>query len=285
MYNIIANLLSGKGDGKKCLEAVKSYLNSKQIEFQIDIVDERGAGKKIAERICKKGSDAVIAIGGDGTFHEVLNGMDFSKARLGFIPAGRGNDFANGIGLCFDPAQAIASIIKGEALDLDYIQVGNKRCLNVCGTGLDVEVLKIADSKKKSYTFALANMLLNFKPYKVRVEACGRKTEYECVMAALCNGPQYGGGIKVCPPAKADDGLLNLIIMQKPKMPTLFAMPSFTAGKHMKKPYTIHVACETAKIINESNKLIQLDGEIYEDDTLDAKIVKGGLKTFAIQKL
>lgn len=280
MYNIVANVLSGKGAGKKCLEEVRSYLNEKGLEFQIDIIDGRGAGKRITQRLCEKGASVVVAIGGDGTFHEVLNGMDFSKAKLGFVPAGRGNDFARGAGFSFDPKEAIDAIVRAKESNLDYIQVGKRRCLNACGTGLDVEVLRLTDQKNYTYVGSLSKTLMNFKPYKVRVEACGKKTEYECVTAILCNGTQYGGGMKVCPPAKIDDGLLDLMILEKPKVPALFVMPSFVRGKHIGKYYCTHVPCETATIINESFPYIQIDGEIYEGNKLEGRIVRGGLKTF-----
>ena len=184
MYYIIANLLSGKGAGKKCLETAEKYLTENNLEFQTEIIDGHGSGRALAQKVCalaksapattptaassasgsptaagtstdsgSRGSGAdnagafhtVIAIGGDGTFHEVLNGMDFSAARLGLVPAGRGNDYAVGAKISFDPKIAMQTIVHGTPVDRDYIQVGDRRCLNVCGTGLDVEVLKLTE--------------------------------------------------------------------------------------------------------------------------------------------
>lgn len=280
---IIANPLSGKNKGKEVLEQVQVFLNKKKIPFSVHITKEAGHGTQLAQKLCAEGAKTIIALGGDGTFHEVLNGMDFTKSRMGLIPAGRGNDYADGTGISRDPCQALEAIINGNLADYDYIQVGQKRCLNVGGTGLDVAVLQHTAKSNNSvtYTTSLIHCLLNYKPYKIQVELNGKTLDYSCVMAAVCNGSQFGGNIKLCPPAKNNDGLMNLIIIEKPpKIPTIFVMPCFVKGKHMNKPYVKHCLCESVKIITPAP--IQLDGEIYYDIPFEAKIVKGGFKTFAI---
>ena len=288
MYSIIANLGSGKGAGKKCLAVVEKILQEKNIEYKVLCTSERGSGKTLADKFCKEGASTVIAIGGDGTFHEVLNGMDFSKARLALVPAGRGNDYAAGAGISFNPREAIQSVIRGEAVDRDYIQLTSisqnekivKRCLNVCGTGLDVEVLKLTEQRQGTYIASLAKLLLHYKPYTVKVEVNGSAKEYKCVMAAFCNGSQFGGGIKICPPAKNADGKMDLMIVRQPKIPTIMLMPSFVAGKHIGRDWVEHIVCDAAKISALNADNIEIDGEIYNENILDAQIVKGGFKTF-----
>lgn len=284
--DIIANKTSGKGNGEKCLNAVTKYLDEHGIAYTVHPTEHTGHGKALAEELSKNGSEVIVALGGDGTFHEVLNGIDFEKSRLGFIPAGRGNDFASGTGtVSLDPVKAIEDIVRGEPKDLDYIQVGDKRCINVGGTGMDVDVLlKTAKSKNKlTYVASLLRCLLHFKPYHVEAEINGESKGYDCIMLGVCNGTQFGGGIKLCPVAKADDGKMDVIIMTKPKgTPTLFVMPKFVKGKHMNMKCTHHVVCDSIKVTTTAP--IELDGEIYYDLDFDAHIVKGGLKTFAISE-
>ena len=293
MYYIIANLQSGKGAGKSCLDTVQKILTNENLEYKTEIINGHGSGRALAQKACQeakaalleKGSDGpeshtVIAIGGDGTFHEVLNGMDFTAARLGLVPAGRGNDYAVGAKISFDPKEAMKAIVHGKPVSRDYIQVGDRRCLNVCGTGLDVEVLKLTEENKNTYIFSLSKLLLNYKPYTVQIERDGFTQEYKCVMAAFCNGTQFGGGIKLCPPAKNDDGKMDLMIVKPPKGPVLMAMPAFVAGQHIGKPWAEHVVCDKAKITVTNAAAIEIDGEIYNDNVLDAQIVPGGFKTF-----
>lgn len=282
---IIANIRSGKGNGAKCLSAAEDYLRQHDVPYRVHVTESKGHGKTLAAKLCAEGARVIAALGGDGTFHEVLNGMDFSVARMGLIPAGRGNDFAIGTGAAsLDPVQAVADVVRGEPRDLDYLQVGDKRCMNVGGTGLDVEVLlKTAKSKNRlSYVASLFRCLLRFKPYRVELTANGETKTYDCIMAGACNGTQIGGGIRLSPLSKPDDGKIDVIVMEKPKrVPTVFVMPKFVKGKHMGKPYTHHIVCDSLHISTPAP--IQLDGEIYYDVPFDVRIVPQGLKTFARQ--
>lgn len=279
---IIANPGSGKGNGKKVLEAVKTFLNGRGIEYSVRETTGVGHAKQLAAEASARGAEVIVALGGDGTFHEVLNGIDFNVSRMGMIPAGRGNDFAIGAkAASLDPIRAIADIVKGEPRELDYIQISDKRCLNIAGTGLDVEVLLRTANKRNKITYinSLVHCLLHYKPYRVAVEIDGETKEYDCIMAGVANGTQFGGGIKLSPISKPDDGKLDVIIMVKPKrVPTLFIMPKFVKGKHMQKPYTIHIRCDALHI--STSAPLELDGEIYYDLDFDAKIVKNGVKTF-----
>lgn len=278
---IIANPTSGKNNGNLVLQQVQSYLNSRNIPYNVHITKEVGHGKLLAQQLSHSGAKTIVALGGDGTCHEVLNGIDFNKSRMGIIPSGRGNDYAMGTGISLDPCKTISAIVAGKFTDNDYIQVGNLRCLNVAGTGLDVSVLQHTanSSNKLSYTTSLAHCLLNYKPYSITVEVEGQVKQYSCVMVGVCNGTQFGGGIKLCPVAKHNDGFLDLVIIEKPVgIPTIFVMPGFVKGKHMNKSYVKHILCKQVKII--SNAPIELDGEIYQNEPFEAEIKPGGLKTF-----
>jgi diacylglycerol kinase (ATP) len=121
---------------------------------------------------------------------------------------------------------------------------------------------------------------LKFESYPIQVQLEGETTSYGCIMAAVCNGSLFGGGMKLCPPANNRDGLIDLIIICKPpRIPTLAIMPTFVKGKHMGKSYATHLRCTNVKITTPAP--IELDGEIYQGLDFDARIVKGGCKTFA----
>ncbi|MCH5161334.1 MAG: diacylglycerol kinase family lipid kinase [Clostridiales bacterium] len=282
MY-IIANEKSGKGNGAKCLAIVKAYLDEKGVPYSVALTESKGHAETLAAQASANGEDIIVALGGDGTLHEVLNGIDFNVSRMGIIPAGRGNDFATGAkAASTDTITAISDIVNGTPKDLDYIEIADRRCINVAGTGLDVEVLlKTAKKRNKiTYTASLFRCLLHYKPYHVGVTTDGVTTEYDCIMVGVCNGTQIGGGMKLSPLSVADDGKLDIVVVEKPKhKPTIFVMPQFIKGKHIDKPYTKHMICDEVSIATTAP--LQLDGEIYYDLPFNAKIVKGGLKTFA----
>lgn len=281
MYLVITNPGSGGGGGRKTEAAIKAYLDAKGVEYEIAETKAKGHARELAAGF---GGGTIIAVGGDGTFHEVLNGINTEKCRLGFVPSGRGNDFAEAFGLSKKPTVALDTILNGEEIDIDYIKVGEDlRCLNVAGTGLDVSVLEGVENKKDTkftYIMSLINCIRHFTPYELDVEANGQTTHYSCVMVGVCNGKQIGGGIKISPVSKFDDGKLDVIAMEYPKKGLMRALWGFVGGKHMVKPYTHHTVCEQVKITSPFGYPIELDGEIYRGPVLDCRIVKGGLRTF-----
>lgn len=285
MLNIIANIKSGKGRGLKNVKKVAAYCLSHNIPYSLYLTNKRGHATEIAASLTKKGG-TIVALGGDGTFHEALNGIvDMQNTVLGFIPSGRGNDFVRTLKVSLNPIEALEDILRGEITAIDYIQVGDKRCLNVGGTGLDVEVLRLVEGKttRITYVMSLLNCLKNFDSYKVKLTIDGKTEEHDCIIAGVCNGRAFGGGIPLAPDANPTDGKMDVVVIDMPANGKVFPLvPGFLKGKHLGYDITSHYLCDKALI--ESDSPVQLDGEIYEDLTLDCRLVAGGLKTFRVGK-
>lgn len=284
MLNFIVNTHSGKGLSGKNIAKIAKYCYKNNIDYTVYITSAPGHATTLAQNLVDQKADIIVAVGGDGTFHEVLNGITtFENTRLGFIPSGRGNDFARGMGIPRDPIEALKVILRGVPKDADYIKVGDKRCLNIAGTGLDVDVLqRVADKHGKiTYLSSLIYCVNHFDPYEISYTLNGETKEVKAIMLGVCNGNQFGGGLKLSPESKCDDGILDVLIMQMPAdkkiMKVLF---KFTRGKHLNLPITTHIKCESISIRTKINYPVELDGEIYDDLKFDCEIVKGGLKTF-----
>ena len=293
MINFIVNVKSGRGNGEKAFKICTDICLKKGINFAAHITQRPGHATEYAEKICAAGGDLIVAIGGDGTFHETLNGVDTARAAVGFIPAGRGNDFARAAGLSLNPEKAFADVLRGEKKQIDYIQVGEKRCLNIAGTGMDVDVLQAVYGKTGFLTYyaSLLSAITKFKPYDMRIKFNGETVEKSCIMVGICNGTSFGGGIKLSPDSKIDDGKLDLIIMEKKERSLLKILPKFKKGKHMDFPETTHYVVDEVEIVNrglhgEENAVrppIELDGEIYSELPFNCRVIKGGLTTFAVK--
>lgn len=280
MIHFIVNPKSGKGTGEALWQKIKPVLDSRGVEYTVHITVDK-ADTVAAARNTR--GDVLCAIGGDGTFHDVLNGADLSATSIGFIPNGRGNDFVFGTKLQRDPLAALEKVLLGKSTAIDYIEVSGIRCLNVAGTGLDVAVLKrVYEGQSATYFGSLVYNITHFTPYPVKVISPDGAFEGECVMVGVCNGTQIGGGIRISPVSKIDDGKLDVIVMTLPKKRRLMGcLINFKKGKHMDKPYTHHFMTDCVRVESTNGERfpIQLDGEIY-DVPLDCKIVSGGLKTF-----
>ena len=286
MYNFIVNKRSGKNRGENNLNILTAYCNAKGIDYSVYETNARGHAVKLTRMLCDAGADNVIAIGGDGTFHEVVNGVtDFEKIRIGFIPSGRGNDFARAAALPLKPLEAFADIIAGETKRIDYISVGTRRCLNIAGTGMDVDVLKAVADKRNAFSYytSLVRCLMKFDPYHVVIKAKTTEGEIElvkdCIMVGVCNGTDFGGGMHIAPQAKINDGKLDLMIAEKLDRGPFGMLSKFTKGRHDKLPEITHYEITEIEV-DGGGCPVELDGEIYDDIPLNCKVVSSGLVTF-----
>lgn len=281
MINIIVNIRSGKGLGLKSLKKVTAYLADHSIDYTLYVTNYKGHATEIARSVTQNGG-TVIAMGGDGTFHDVLNGIaDVENTTVGFIPAGRGNDFTRAAGFSLNPIKALKDILAGKTRKIDYIKIADKRCLNIAGTGLDVKVLELAYEKSGlSYVGSLIYWINHMIPCHATLTVDdGQPVQYDCIMAGVCNGLAFGGNIRISPLSEIDDGLLDVIIMQMPKDGKIMPLLSkFIKGKHMDLPITTHIRCKKVRI--ESDADVELDGEIYRDLSFDCEIVPKGLTIF-----
>lgn len=296
MINFIVNSQSGKRQGKIALNTCTNICAKKGLTYSVHFTKYVAHAEEIAKELSAQGHKLIVTIGGDGTFHEVLNGIDPAVSTMGFVPAGRGNDFALACGFSKDPSVAFNNILKYDEKNIDYIQVNDRRCLNVAGTGMDVDVLKAVLNKGGlSYYTSLISCLVKFKPYYCRIKVNGEVIDRKCIMVGVCNGIAIGGGMKLSPESVIDDGKLNIIIMEKKEKALLGIVNKFKKGKHMNLPETTQILTDEIEILNygldEQDAFsdiqpkcdIQLDGEIYKDVPFKCKIMKGGLKIKGIK--
>ncbi|MFR5102240.1 MAG: diacylglycerol/lipid kinase family protein, partial [Christensenellaceae bacterium] len=220
MYCIIVNPNAGKGKGKKNLKTVLKLFSERGAEYSVFETTRAGEAKEFSERLTSSGEQEIIVVGGDGTLHEVLNGLsDPSSCRLGLIPSGTGNDFSAAAGLPSNAAQAAEIILSGETKETDFLCVGGVRCMNVGGLGMDVDVLvrckkgRFVKGKIK-YLLSLLQSLFTFKGYEIEIESGERRETHKALIAVACNGTQIGGGIRICPASVIDDGKIDVMAVE-----------------------------------------------------------------------
>lgn len=286
MLHVIFNPVAGKRTARKALRAVERAFAERGVAYTLHETCAVHDGEAIARRLTENGAQDIIVLGGDGTLHEVLNGLcDPSACRLGLIPAGTGNDFAEALGLPLQAERALARILDGEARPVDYIEVGGRRCMNVCGIGMDVDVLERClrgkIKGKIKYLASLVRSLFAFKGCRVRLETDGEAQEHDVLLCAACNGTQFGGGVRICPAAETDDGFLDVVTVEciGGKMKIIKAFLQLLRGRILQYPATTHFRCKRVCFFPEKPRTIQLDGELYTDLDFTAEI-KSGLRFY-----
>lgn len=285
MINIIVN---PKANGKKTAKIAKKvdkYLTGKGVEHAFFYTDAPRHAIKLAEELSKT-SDTIVALGGDGTINEVLNGLDTEKVKFGIIPSGSGNDFIAAAGIPQNPIEAVDLILSGEAKPTDYMVCGGVRGLNIIGTGIDVDILKRCKKSrilrgKLQYVISLVISLIKFRFYKFYICKGEEKIEKEALIACVGNGHRLGGGIRMCPEAKIDDGELDFVIagkLKKSKIPHAFV--KLMQGKILEQDFTSFERCEHVRLEFDKPVTIQVDGELYDGLDFDLSIVKSGIKIY-----
>lgn len=281
-YHIISNPVAGKNKKGKVLALVESIFEKVGAKFQTHFSKAERDATQIVKDLTANGEKEIIAVGGDGTLHEVLNGIQNpTECRLGLIPAGTGNDFAEHIGIPKNTAKAAEIILKGETKATDYLEVGGVRCMNVAGLGIDVDVLERCEKGKLKgkikYLMSLIQSLFTFKGCKMELECDGVVQTREALIAAACNGSQFGGGIKICPNAKEADGKIEAVFVDNlgGVFKIIQAFMVLMKGKILEYPLTTHVLCDRLRFVPEKPCAVQLDGELYTGLDFDVKIRQG----------
>ena len=287
MYDIVVNPLGGKGKSLKALKAAEKIFAERGVEYTVHNTEYAGHATELARELSRKPEAKILVFGGDGSFNEVLNGIEnFENVTLGIVPCGTGNDFVRASGHPTKIKEAIDLILKDNVGYIDYIDVGSRRCLNVAGAGMDVDVLlRYAAMKafrgKLKYYASLIDTLIHVKWHKLRLTIDGKTMDKSVFMIGVGNGTCIGGGMPICPGAKVDDGLLSVVIvneMKKSRIPV--ELPGFLSGKHVKKDYTeVYSAKEVTVEVLDDGK-IELDGEVIDDKILECKVVHNVLKVY-----
>lgn len=290
MYHIIAN--GGNLDRKKTeqIESVKATFARAGKEVEFHLTDHPRHATEIVKELTSEGRYAdIIAMGGDGTLHEVLNGIqDVENCTLGLIPVGTGNDFADANKIPNDPIIAAENIIRNTPKTIDYIELSNGlRSINAVGTGIDVDVLKYAyaskSRKRNKYFSSLFKALRHFEYTRFKVSWDGGEAkEFNGMIACVANGTSFGGGIKLFPTAKIDDGYMDLIVVSYiSRIRMVSAFFKLVLGRAHKIKEATYVKCKSVKFIPENEMpTIQAEGELYDNVPFEAHIVAGKLKFY-----
>lgn len=246
------------------------------------------------------GYDTVVALGGDGTVHEVVNGLmqipAEQRPRLGVVPIGSGNDFAYAAGLPLDNAQeAVRRALTGaaRAVDVGLIKDGTGRSEyfdNTVGLGFDGAINIRSRAITYLYGFAMyltaviQSIILNFEAPRLKVQYDGGALDQNIMMMTIGNGPREGGGFMTTPMSKLDDGIFDfLYIHQLSRLRLLQLLPKVMNATHVGEPDV--TILQTTHLVIESDRAlpIHIDGELFAPYEADVRHVEITMHPKAIQ--
>ncbi len=234
---------------------------------------------ELARQAGEQGFDRIVAIGGDGTVHEVVNGiMQLPKIRrpvLGIVPVGSGNDFAHAVGVSMQSDRALTRALNGKpsSVDLGLMtdEHGRREYFdNTLGIGFDAVVtirshrLPVVRGFLMYLTAVIQTILLNHDPSLMQIVIDDHKVEQSNLLLTLCNGPREGGGFLIAPHARLDDGLLNYAMIRKVSRLMMFRLvPEVMKGTHGNFKQVTLGTCQNMTVQADRPMYIHSDGEIY----------------------
>lgn len=291
---LLVNPTSGGGRGAGSGTAVAEQLRAAGTEVLDVSGSDAGDARRKAEVALDQGVDALVVVGGDGVVHLGVNLVAGTTTPLGIVPAGTGNDIARALDLPMDDVAAAGSLVlSGRIRSIDAARhlpddgaIGAGWFAGVLGAGFDAKVNERANGWRwpkgpRKYDLAIARELPVFKPLPYVLELDGETVTANAMLVAVGNGPSYGGGMLVCPDAQLDDGLLDVMIVDKiSKLEFLKVFPKVYTGAHKDHPaVTIH----RAKTVRLSTPGIvsYADGERYAPLPMTCEVVPGALRVLA----
>jgi YegS/Rv2252/BmrU family lipid kinase len=234
----------------------------------------------LTRQAAEHGYDMVIAMGGDGTVHEVVNGLmkipEKARPVLGVVPVGSGNDFAHAIGVPRKPDHALVCALDGTATSVDLGLMTDEHGKteyfdNTLGIGFDAIVtirshqLPVVRGFLMYLTAVIQTILLNHNAITMEIETNEtQKWQQKNLLLTVCNGPREGGGFMMAPQAKVDDGILHYAMIRSVSRPMMFRLiPEVMKGTHGNFKQVTMGTCMTMKVAADRPMYIHADGEIY----------------------
>lgn len=284
MYTLIINPESGQGAALANLPAIQAVLDERHLEYQVLKAASPEMASEYARCACTENAEGVIAIGGDGTLFQIVNGMISDTVPMIFIPCGTGNDFIKSLNLPANPVEALKVQLDAPITHIDIGRMNDIRFLNVSGTGFDVDVLRFAEKYKrkykglKAYLFALYDALKTYRPMTAMVSIDGSPEErMSFAILSIGNGRFIGGGMKAVPLADVSDGLFDVVIV-KPvrKFMILPLIALYIAGKHIAIKLAVLKRCKRLTIRCDG-MTVNLDGELRDVDCACFELLQNAL--------
>lgn len=296
MYIIIVNPISGNGRAGKIYKKLMKEKRYQTMNTVTYFTKGPGHAEELTRKLFTKYKfsemTGIIVIGGDGTMHEVLNGLQNKKVPVSFIPGGSGNDFARGNNISRNPRIAMENVhqnLKEIPYWLGTYQADDqvaRKFVNCIGFGFDsVATASANESKLKkffntfklgtlNYVLAIVKQVFIYKPLHIKIELDGVEKEFKhCFLAIVNNQPYVGGGMKMNPHVKNTDEKLSILIADSvPRWKVLVLLFTIFLGTHTKLKEVRIFQAYTIKVTSKDIMPYQFDGET--DSTYACTITK-----------
>lgn len=287
---VIVNPTAGGGRAARLVPWLRERLASRP-EAALHVTRRAGEGEELAAQALGQGHDRIVAVGGDGTVQEVVNGLlsTSSGVELGIVPVGTGNDLARSIGLPVDAAEAWRVAMGRSTHTIDAARARNgdgaeRWFASAGGVGFDAQVAAAMATRRgrgagrAGYLLTTLSELRRFENRRVQITVDDERITRDVLFVAVANGAFYGGGMRIAPGAIVDDGRLDVCVVGDiSRLTALRELPNLYRGTHVRHPSVTMLAGQTIAIEGDGGTRAHLDGEPFGALPLDIRIVPRSL--------
>ncbi len=270
---IVVNPISGVGRQKRIETLLKQNLNHDLFDYKVRYTEHIHHGIEISREAAEKGYDCVVAVGGDGSVSDVVQGLRGSDTRLGIIPCGSGNGLAHTLKLPMQPWLAIRALNQQYELTIDSILISGEDCntaqyVCVCsaGVGFDAHVSRLMQVTKTRGLTGYTNIVLraysNYRESAYTLHLGGRTLKRDAWIIALQNSNRIGYNMPVSPTARLDDGIIDISIIDKVPLDHVAITAPLALTNHLQLSQHVEMF-RTNEVTIEGNldKWVDIDGE------------------------
>lgn len=288
---LLVNPAAGRGSGSGRLELLNRLAAAAGAEV---VASESAADLEAkARKAAEEGVERLLVVGGDGSMHHAAQGLANTSCALAPVPQGTGNDLATVLGAPKDTEAAVERALTAPVHEIDLGRAtgaaGSRYFVSYCGAGFDSEVTRFANEEVKwlrgplIYAYAVVRTLARFVPPGIRIEHDGGVFEGRSMLLIAANSTTFGGGMKIAPEARLDDGLFDLVRLRdisKPRLLWLF--PKVYSGRHVGHPAVEILRSRRLRIALDRTMTLYGDGEALlvagEGEVIELELIPGGLR-------
>jgi len=284
-YKFIVNPIAGAGKAKSLLPTIEKVFKEQSADYDIYLTRCRGDGIEAAKKAAAEGYEVIVAVGGDGTVNEVLNGIAGSGAVLAAVHGGKGNDFATAIRMPEEIGAACTALLTGRTSAIDLGQVMGRYFINSVGVGFDASVAERVNLGIKffkgtsAYTYAFLEKLFSYRTVEAEIDIGNGPVKSSPLLVAVGIGQAYGGGMKIVPDAIQDDGLFDVCVFDDSlnRLKLAYHFPKVFSGKLKHLAQVSMYRVPELKISLSEPRPLHLEGEILVGDKMHFTLAPLGM--------
>jgi YegS/Rv2252/BmrU family lipid kinase len=266
-YYFIVNPAASRGKAAKVGDLLNKVCDDRKMDFQLVYTEKAGDATNLATA-AKERFDCVVAVGGDGTINEIVNGIIGGTSKLGIVAVGSGNDFVRALDIPHKLSKSIDMLLEMRTRKIDVGLAGNRYFQNGLGIGFDAwvvqETMKVHKLRGTAiYLYSVLKTIYSYTPPVVKLEYNDVSREEKFYMITVGNGISLGGGFKLTPHAILDDGFFDLNIIRDLKKWEVYQnLLSVFTGKHIYLEQVTSDRASQLSIRSDQGFAAHVDGEL-----------------------